>query len=132
VGTSDQPSRARLLALLAGFVAVFGAASWLVTSGIILHGAPPTHAHPATFTPGATPEPLVCPSTELALTGVLNECATTIPDQKLVCLVAADTLDALLRLAGNNQTFLLYRTQGHLYRSGYVLLATVADWARYQ
>ena len=108
MGTSEQRSRTKLLALLAGFVAVFGAASWLVTSRIALHDAPLTRVHPATFTPGPSPAPLVCSSTELALTGVLNECATTIPEQKLVCSVAGDTLDVLLRFAGNNQTFLLY------------------------
>jgi hypothetical protein len=104
--TSDQPSRTKLLAWLAGFVVAFGAVSWLVTSRIAL--APPTHRHPATFTPGPTPEPLVCASTELALTGVLNECVTAIPEQKLACSLVGDTLDAVLRLAGNNQAFLLY------------------------
>ena len=105
MGTSDQPSRAKLLTWQAGFVVVFGAVSWLVTSRIA--PAPPAHSHPATFTPGPTPEPVVCAPTELALTGVLNECVTAIPEQKLACSVAGDTLDAVLRLAGN-EAFLLY------------------------
>jgi hypothetical protein len=87
-------------------VVVFGAVSWLVTSRIA--PAPPTHSHPATFTPGPTPEPPVCVSTELALTGVLNECATEVPEEKLACSVACDTLDAQVRLAGDNEAFLLY------------------------
>jgi len=106
MGTSDQSSRSKLLAWLAGFVVVFGAVSWLVTSRIA--PAPPTHSHPATFTPGPTPEPVVCASTELALTGVLNECATEVPEEKRACSVAGDTLDAQVRLAGDNEAFLLY------------------------
>lgn len=108
VGTSDQRSRTKLLALLAAFVAAFGVASRLVTSRIALHDAPLTRGHPATYTPAPTPTPLVCSSTELALTGVIDECATKIPEQKLACSAAGGTLDVLLRLAADNQTLLLY------------------------
>ncbi len=108
MSTSDQPSRSRLVAWLAGFVVVFGAVSWLVTSGNRPHDAPPTRSHPTTLTPGQTPTPLVCASTELALTGVLNECATAIPDKKLACSVVGKTLDVVIQFAGSNQAFLLY------------------------
>jgi hypothetical protein len=109
MGTAEQPSRSKLLLWLASFVVVFGAVSWLVTSASALHGAPPTHSHPAAFTPRpTTPQPVVCFLNELALTGVLDECATAIPDQKLVCSVAGDSLDAVLRFAANNESFLLY------------------------
>jgi hypothetical protein len=107
MGTSDQPSRSKVLAGLAGFVVVFGAVSWFVTGGIGFHGAPPTHSHPATFTPEPTPTPLVCASNELALTGVFNECTTAVPD-KTSCSVHGEVFDALLRFVGSNQAFLLY------------------------
>jgi hypothetical protein len=108
--TSDPPSRSKVLARLAGFVVVFGAVSWFVTGGIGFHGAPATHSHPATFTPAPepTPTPLVCASNELALTGVINTCATAAPDKTSTCSVSGHVLDALLRLAGSQQVFVLY------------------------
>ncbi len=110
MGTSDQPSRSRVLAWLAGFVVVFGAASWFVTKEIGSHGAPPTRSHPATFTPIPTPTPLVCASNELALTGVFNTCAAAAPDKTSTCSVSVSghVLDAVLRLADRHQVYLLY------------------------
>jgi hypothetical protein len=110
MGTSDQPNRSKLLAWLAGFVVVFGAVSWLVTSGIQPHGALPTPSHPPTITPEPTPTPLVCASNELGLTGVINTCATAAPDKTSTCAasVSGHVLDAVLRLAGSQQVFLLY------------------------
>jgi hypothetical protein len=108
MGTSDPPRRSKLLAWLAGFVVVFGALSWLVTSGIRPHVTPPKPTHPANITPGPTPTPLVCASNELTLTGVFNECATAIPEKNSICSVAGDTLEVRLQFAGISQTFLFY------------------------
>jgi hypothetical protein len=89
---------------------VFGAVSWFVTGGIGFHGAPPTHSHPATFTPEPTPTRLVCASNELALTGVFNECVTAAPDKTSTCSVSVSghVLEAVLRFVDSQQVFLLY------------------------
>lgn len=108
MGTSEPPSRSKLLLWLAAFVVVFAGVSWFVTGGIGPHAAPPTHSHPSTGAPGPTPTPVNCPSNELELVGVFNECATAAPDKTSTCSVTGDTLDAQLRLAGSNQAFLLY------------------------
>jgi hypothetical protein len=105
---SGQSSRPRALLLLAGFVVVFGGVSWFVTRGIGLHGAPPIHSHPATVTPGPTPTPLECPSTQLALVGAFNECAQTVRDATSTCSVSGHILEAVLRLGGSPDAFLLY------------------------
>jgi hypothetical protein len=105
MGISEQPSRSKLLLWLMGFVVVFGAVSWLVTGGIRLHVAPPTHSHPSAVIPGATPAPLVCRSNELEVVGVFNECAAAAPDKTSICSLSGNMLDALLRFAGNNQVF---------------------------
>jgi hypothetical protein len=94
--------------LLAGLVVVFGGVSWFVTKGIGLHGAPPIHSHPATVTPGPTPTPLECPSTQLALVGAFNECAQTVRDATSTCSVSGHILEAVLRLGGSPDAFLLY------------------------
>ena len=110
MGTSGQPSRSKLLAWLAGFVVVFGAVSWLVTSGIRPHVTPPQPTHLASITPRPTPTPLVCASNGLGLTGAINTCATAAPDKTSTCSVSVSghVLDAVLRLAGSQQVFLLY------------------------
>jgi hypothetical protein len=108
MGTSEEPSRRKVLLWLAGFVVVLGAVSWLVTSSIASHDAPPTHGHPPTFTTAQTPTPLVCASSELELTGVINTCATAAPDKTSTCSVSGPVLDALLRLADRHQVYLLY------------------------
>ncbi len=89
---------------------VFGGVSLFVTKVTGLHDAPPTHGHPATFTPAPTPTPLVCASNELGLTGVINSCVTAAPDRTSTCSVSVSghVLDAVLRLAGSQQVFLLY------------------------
>ena len=53
--SSDQPSRSRVLACLAGFVVAFGIVAWLVTGELGFHGAPPSHSHPPIFS--THPEP---------------------------------------------------------------------------
>jgi len=110
IGMSGESNRPRALFWLAGFVVVFGGVSLFVTKVTGLHGAPPTHIHPATFTPAPTPTPLVCVSNELGLTGVINTCATSAPDKTSTCSVSVSggVLSAVLRLASGDQVFLLY------------------------
>jgi hypothetical protein len=108
MGTSNQPSRSKLLGWLAGFVVVFGAVSWLVTSAVRPSVTPPQPTRPASITPRPTPAPLVCASNELALTGIFNECVTAAPDKSSTCSVSGHALEALLRLAGSHELFLLY------------------------
>jgi hypothetical protein len=110
MGTAGQPNRSKFLAWLAGLVVVFGAVSWLVTSGIHPHVTPPQPTHPANITPGPTPTPLVCASNELALTGVINTCVTAAPDKTSTCSISVSggVLDAVLRFAGGNQVIVLY------------------------
>jgi hypothetical protein len=108
MGTSDQPSRSKLLLWLAGFVVVFGGVSWGLSEEIGRHGAPLIHSQPSTFIPAPTPTPLVCTSGELALTGVFNDCAMAAPDKTSTCSVKGDVLDALLRLSDSQQVFVLY------------------------
>ena len=110
MGTSGQPSRSKLLAWLAGFVVVFGALSWLVTSGIRPHVTPPQPTHLASITPRPTPTPLVCASNGLGLTGAINTCATAAPDKTSTCSVSASghVLAAVLRFVDSQQVFLLY------------------------
>jgi hypothetical protein len=105
---SEQTGRHRVVIWLVAFVVIVGGVSWVVTGGIGRHVAPLTHSHPFTLTPGPTPTPLVCSASELALTGVFNQCATVIPDKTSMCSVTGDILDAKLRLTGGNQLFLLY------------------------
>jgi hypothetical protein len=110
MGMSGKPNRPKLLVWLAGFVVLFGAASWLVTGG--LHVAPPPRSHPATFTtaPAPTPTPFACASNEIGLTGVFNTCVTAAPDKTSTCSVSVSggVLSAVLRLASGDQVFLLY------------------------
>ena len=110
MGTSGQPSRSKLLAWLAGFVVVFGAVSWLVTSGIRPHVTPPQPTHLASITPRPTPTPLVCASNGLGLTGAINTCATAAPDKTSTCSVSVrgGVLAAVLRFVDSQHVFLLY------------------------
>src|SRR5579872_5111376 len=91
VGTSDQPSRFRVLAWLAGLVVVFGAVSWVVTGGIRFSGASPPHPKSTFPPPGSTPV-VDCPSHELKVVGIYDECAT--PEAKTsTCDVYGHMLD---------------------------------------
>jgi hypothetical protein len=108
MGISERPIRPMVLLWLAGFVVVFAGVSWFVTGAIGLHAAPPTHSHPLGVTPGPTPTPLDCPSSEIELFGVFNECAKAAPDATSTCSVSGHILEAVLRLAGSDQAFLLY------------------------
>jgi len=105
---SEQTGRHSVVIWLVAFVVIFGGVSWVVTGGVGRHNAPPTHSHPFTLTPGPTPAPLVCSASELALTGVFNQCATVVPDTTSMCSVTGDILNVKLRLTGSNQLFLLY------------------------
>ncbi|MFZ0920908.1 MAG: hypothetical protein WAN83_12630 [Candidatus Dormiibacterota bacterium] len=108
MGTSDQPSRSKLLLWLVGFVVVFGGASWGLSEEIGRHGAPLIHSQPSTFIPAPTPTPLVCAPTQLGLTGVFHECGTAAQDKLSSCSVSVNALDARLQFAGTTQVFVLY------------------------
>ena len=106
MGTSDQPSRSKLLAWLGGFVVVFGAAAWVVTGGIRFHVAPPTHAK-STFPPPANTPVVDCPSNQLMVAGIYDECATAAPAKTSTCDVYGRMLDEVLRFTGDHQAFAL-------------------------
>ena len=105
--SSDQPSRSRVLAWLAGFVVAFGVVAWLVTGGLGFHGAPPSHSHPPTFYPPGTTPVVDCPSNELKVTGIYDECATPAPAKTSTCDVYGQMLDQVLRYIGDHQPFAL-------------------------
>jgi hypothetical protein len=107
MGTSDQPSRSKLLLGLAAFVVVFAGVSWFVTGGIRFQGAPPTHSHAATFPPPGTTPVVECPAHELKLVGIYDECATAAPATTSTCGVYGKLLDHVLRFTGNHQAFTL-------------------------
>jgi hypothetical protein len=107
MGKSDQPSRYKLVAWLAGFVVVFGAVSWLITSGIAFRGAPPARSHPPTAPMGAPPTPWDCTSNQLEVDGIYNECATPASGKTSTCDVYGKMLDEVLRFTGDNQAFAL-------------------------
>jgi hypothetical protein len=114
MGTSDQPSRSKLLLWLAGFVVVFGAVSWLVTGRAgtrvlpLAHNHPPPRASPA-FTPGLpTPTPLGCQSREIELTGAFNACTSIDRTSYIVCAVSPHAFNAVFKLLGGSHDFLLY------------------------
>jgi hypothetical protein len=109
MGIPDQPNRSKVLAWLAGFVVVFGVVAWLVTGGIRFQGAPLplAHNHPATFPlPGSTPV-VDCPSNELKVLGIYDECATAAPAKTSTCDVHGQMLDQVLRFTGDHQAFAL-------------------------
>ena len=107
MGTSDQPSRSKRFAWLAGFVVVVGAVSCLVTAGFAFHGAPPTHSHPATFPPPGSTPVVDCPSHELKVVGIYDECATAARGNPSACGVYGHMLDETLRFSGDHQAFAL-------------------------
>jgi hypothetical protein len=108
MGKSDQPSRSKLLLWLGGFVVMFAAVSWFVTGGIRFQGAPLPlgHNHPATFPlPGTTPV-VDCPSHQLKVVGIYDECAAA-EAKSSSCGVYGHMLDQVLRFTGNHQAFTL-------------------------
>jgi hypothetical protein len=107
MGKSDQPSRSKLVAWLAGFVVVFGAVSWLITSGIGFHGESPARSHLPTAPLSAPPTPWDCTPNQLKVDGIYNECAAPASGEKSTCEVYGQMLDEVLRFAGDNQAFAL-------------------------
>jgi hypothetical protein len=107
MGTPVQPSRPKLLLWLGAFVVVFAGVSWFVSGGIRFAGAPPTHSHPATFPPPGTTPVVDCPSNELKVVGIYDECATAAPAKTSTCGVYDHMLDHVLRFNGNHQAFAL-------------------------
>ncbi len=104
-------SRSKPLLALAAFVVALGVAALVITGGIgrttpTVHlGAPPS---PATF---IAP---VCPTRQIRLMGVINDCAFTLrraptgrgaPDG---CVVTGRFLDAFILLQGGADQYLLY------------------------
>src|ERR1700693_5789783 len=105
MGTLDQPNRSKLLLWLAGFVVVFAAASWFVTGGIRFSGASPPHLKSTIPQPVNTPV-VACPSNQLMVVGIYNECATA-ESKSSTCEVYGHMLDQVLRFAGSHQAFAL-------------------------
>jgi hypothetical protein len=70
-------------------------------------GAPPTHSHPATFPPPGSTPVVDCPSHELKVVGIYDECATAAPAKTSTCGVYGHMLDHVLRFTGNHQAFAL-------------------------
>jgi hypothetical protein len=100
-GERRSSDRRSFLLWLAGFVAVVGGVSWLLTD-VGRHGTPPTHSPAANVTPGPTPTPLDCPPNELALVGAFNECAKSFADASSTCSVSGHILEMVLRLTGTS------------------------------
>lgn len=109
MGTSDQPSRSKLLLWLAGFVVVFAAVSWFVTGGIRFQAAPLplAHNHPPTFPPPGSTPVVDCSSHQLKVVGIYDECATPAPAKTSTCGVYGHMLDHVIRFTGNHQAFAL-------------------------
>jgi hypothetical protein len=107
MGTSNQPSRTKLLLWLATFLVVFAGVAWCVTGGMRLHGAPPTHSPPATFPPPGSTPVVDCPSNELKVVGIYDECAIAAPAKTSTCAVRGYMLDQVLRFTGDHQAFAL-------------------------
>jgi hypothetical protein len=104
---TGRQSRARTLVFLAAFVVVAGAAAWIVGGKVDLNAAPP-NSSPSAATPGPTPEPLNCLSSDLELAGAFNACATTIPDASSTCSVSGHTLEASLRISSGSSGMWLF------------------------
>ena len=105
MGTSEEPTRSRIaLIWLLGVVVAVGAVSLAISLGIGHNVRSPTISP----SPVPTPTPLNCPTDQMQLVGVINECATAAPDKTSTCSVAGDTLDASLPFAGSDQAILLY------------------------
>ena len=97
----------QILALAGGFCSRVRRVSWLVKAGIGNHGAPPSHSPPATFPPPGSTRVVACPSNELKVVGVYDECATAAPAKASACGVCGHMLDEGLRFAGDHQAFAL-------------------------
>jgi hypothetical protein len=108
MGISEEPSRPKLLGWLAGFAVVFGVVAWLVTGGPGARVAPPSHSRPFVFTPGATPTPLGCLSSEIKLVGSFNACTSIDRTSYTVCTVSSHTFNTIFKLIGDSHDFLLY------------------------
>lgn len=109
MGISDQSSRSKLLIGLAGFVVVFAAVSWLVTGGVRFQDAPLplTHSRSASVPPPGSTPVVDCPSNELKVAGIYDECATAATAKTSICDVHGQMLDQVLRFTGDNQAFAL-------------------------
>jgi len=104
-------SRSKPLLALAAFVVALGVAALLITGGI--GGTRPTGYPIASPSPASVIAP-VCPSQQILLEGVINDCAGTLrkaptargaPDG---CLVSGRFLDAFILLQGGADEYLLY------------------------
>jgi hypothetical protein len=111
MGISEQPSRPKLLAGLAGFVVVFGVTAWLVTGGATVRIAPPSHSHP----PGVTAAPLDCLSSEIKLVGAFNECASIDRTSYTMCAVTPHAFSTVFKLLGPGHDFPLYLNSYNTY-----------------
>jgi hypothetical protein len=106
--SDQQPRRRAVLLWLAGFVVVFGSASWVVTGGIG-RGTPPTMDSTITGSPAPTlgPTPPSCGSVRLELNGAFSDCTTIDRTSVDNCAVTPHTFYAVFKLLGTRHDFLL-------------------------
>ena len=70
-----------------------------------MHDASPTRSHPATFPPPGSTPVIDCPSAELKVVGIYDECAMAAPAKTSTCGVYGHMLDEVLRYTGDHQAF---------------------------
>jgi hypothetical protein len=104
-----QPRRGAVLLWLAGFVVVFGGASWIVTGGISRDTPPALESHTITSSPMPTlgPTPPFCASFQLELNGAFSDCTSIDRTSVDNCAVSTHAFYAVFKLRGTRHDFLL-------------------------
>ena len=98
-------SRSSAILALAAFVIAFGIGALVVTGGIGRTVPPPTPDPSARLSTAKIPP--FCAAHQIELVGARNDCATRAPSAA-ACSVVGRVLDAVIRLNGNSQSYLLY------------------------
>lgn len=101
-------SRYRTLLSLGAFVLLVGLASLIATGafGTSSFKSPPPPRATATVTP--SPAPPSCPTDQLELVGVFNDCAVNAVNDSSYCSVSGGSLTGDLHLHGRTHDYLLY------------------------
>jgi hypothetical protein len=98
-------SRSRPILALAAFAVALGVVALVVTGGISRIVSPPT---PHQSAPMSTAKfPPFCGAHAIELVGARDDCATRDPTEA-ACSVSRGVLDAVIRLRGNERSYLLY------------------------
>jgi hypothetical protein len=98
-------SRPSAILTLVAFVIALGVGALVVTGGIG-RSVPLSTPHPSARLSTAKIPPF-CAGQQIELVGARNDCATRDPNGA-ACSVVAGVLDAVIRLHGNTQSYLLY------------------------